>query len=72
MGELGGPLHLVRWFATGPLVALMALLVPVLVLQGAARHPAPRIHAVTINAASLLVCALAVQGAWLRSRHPPD
>jgi hypothetical protein len=72
MGELGGPLHLVRWFATGPLVALVALLVPVLVLQGAAGHPTPRMHAATTNAASLLVTALAVQGAWLRSRQPPD
>jgi len=72
MGELGGPLHLVRWFATGPLVALVALLVPVLVLQGAAGHPASRVHAATTNAASLLITALAVQGAWLRSRHPPD
>jgi uncharacterized protein DUF6297 len=71
MGELGGPVHLVRWFATGPLVALVVLLVPVLVLQGAAGRPPPRTQAATTNAASLLVTALAVQGAWLRSRHPP-
>jgi hypothetical protein len=72
MGELGGPVYLVRWFATGPLVALVVLLVPVLVLQGAAGRPPPRAQATATNAASLLVTALAVQGAWLRSRHPPD
>jgi hypothetical protein len=53
-------------------VALVVLLVPVLVLQGAAGRPPPRAQATATNAASLLVTALAVQGAWLRSRHPPD
>jgi len=72
MGEFGGPMYLVRWFATGPLVAMVVLLVPVLVLQGAAGRPPPRAQAAITNAASLLVTALAVQGAWLRSRHPPD
>jgi len=72
MGELGGPMYLARWFATGPLVALGVLLVPVLVLQGAAGRPPPRAQAAITNAASLLVTALAVQGAWLRSRHPSD
>jgi hypothetical protein len=72
MGEVGGPMYLVRWFATGPMVALVVLLVPVLVLQGAAGRPPPRVHAAISNAASLLIAALAVQGAWLRSRHPPD
>jgi hypothetical protein len=75
MGEFGGPVYLVRWFVTGPLVALMALmvlLVPVLVLQGAAGRPSPRSQAAIANAASLLITALVVQGAWLRSRHPPD
>jgi hypothetical protein len=41
MGELGGPMYLARWFATGPLVALVVLLPPVLVLQGAAGRPSP-------------------------------
>ena len=72
MGELAGPMYLLRWFATGPLVALAALLGPILVLQGAAGSPLPRAQAAATNAASLLVTALAVQGAWLRSRHPPD
>jgi hypothetical protein len=72
MGELVGPLYLLRWFATGPLVALAALLGPVLVLQGAAGSPPQRAQAAVTNAAFLLACALAVQGAWLRSRHPPD
>jgi hypothetical protein len=71
MGELGGSMYLVRWFATGPIVALIALLIPILILQGAIGHPSSRTQAAT-NAASLLVTALAVQGAWLRSRHPPD
>jgi hypothetical protein len=71
MGELAGPMYLLRWFATGPLVALAALLGPTLVLQGAAGSPPMRAQAAT-NAASLLVTALAIQGAWLRSRHPPD
>jgi hypothetical protein len=72
MGELGGPVYLVRWFVTGPVVALVVLLVPVLVFQGAAGRPSPRLHAAVSNAAALLITALAVQGAWLRSRHPPD
>ncbi|HWC40434.1 MAG TPA: hypothetical protein VHK02_00425 [Actinomycetota bacterium] len=73
MGELAGPLYLLRWFATGPLVALASLLVPVLVLQGAAGSPSPRAQAAAVpNAASLLAIALAVQGGWLRSRHAPD
>jgi hypothetical protein len=72
MGELAGSMYLLRWFATGPLVALAALLGPILVLQGAAGSPLPRAQAAVTNAASLLVTALAVQGAWLRSRHPPD
>jgi hypothetical protein len=72
MGELGGPLYLARWFATGPLVALAALAPPVLLLQGAAGHPAARVQAATTNAASLLITALAVQAAWLRTRRPPD
>jgi hypothetical protein len=72
MGEFGGPVYLVRWFVTGPLVALVVLLVPVLVLQGAAGRPSPRLHPAISNAASLLITALAVQGAWLRSRHQPD
>lgn len=72
MGELAGPLYLLRWFATGPLVALAALLGPILVLQGAAGSPLPRAQAAVTNGASLLVTALAVQGTWLRSRHPPD
>jgi hypothetical protein len=71
MGELGGSMYLVRWFATGPMVALIALLIPILILQGAIGHPSSRTQAAT-NAASLLVTALAVQGAWLRSRQPPD
>jgi hypothetical protein len=72
MGELAGPMYLLRWFATGPLVALAALLGPVLVLQGAAGSSGPRAQAAATNAASLLVTALAVEGAWLRSRQPPD
>jgi hypothetical protein len=72
MGELGGPMYLARWFATGPLVALVVLLPPVLVLQGAAGRPSPRFQAAASNAAFLLVVALAIQGGWLRSRHPPD
>jgi hypothetical protein len=72
MGELAGPMYLLRWFATGPLVALAALLGPILILQGAAGSPPARAQAATTNAASLLVTALAVQGAWLRSRRPPD
>jgi hypothetical protein len=72
MGELGGPMYLARWFATGPLVALVVVLPPVLVLQGAAGRPSPRFQAAASNAAFLLVVALAIQGAWLRSRHPPD
>jgi hypothetical protein len=72
MGELGGPVYLVRWFATGPLVALVVLLLPVLVLQGAAGRPSPRLHAAVSNAASLLITALAVQVVWLRSRRQPD
>jgi hypothetical protein len=72
MGELGGPVYLLRWFATGPLTALVVLLVPTLVLQGAAGRPLPRVQAAITNAASLLVTALVVQGAWLRSRHQPD
>jgi Family of unknown function (DUF6297) len=72
MGELAGPIYLLRWFATGPLVALAALLGPILILQGAAGSPPPRAQAAATNAASLLVTALAVQGAWLRSRHPSD
>ncbi|HEX8928202.1 MAG TPA: hypothetical protein VGA45_04740 [Actinomycetota bacterium] len=72
MGELGGPMYLARWFATGPLVALVVLLPPVLVLQGAAGRPSPHFQAAASNAAFLLVVALAIQGAWLRSRHPPD
>jgi hypothetical protein len=71
MGELAGPMYLLRWFATGPLVALAALLGPTLVLQGAAGSPPMRAQAAA-NAASLLLTALAIQGAWLRSRHPPD
>jgi hypothetical protein len=71
MGELGGSMYLVRWFATGPMVALIALLIPILILQGAIGHPSSSTQAAT-NAASLLVTALAVQGAWLRSRQPPD
>ena len=50
---------------------LYALLIPILILQGAIGHPSSSTQAAT-NAASLLVTALAVQGAWLRSRHPPD
>jgi len=72
MGELAGPMYLLRWFATGPLVALAALMGPILVLQGAAGSPPPRAQAAATNAASLLVTALAIQGVWLRSRHPPD
>jgi hypothetical protein len=72
LGELAGPMYLLRWFVTGPLVALAALLGPILILQGAAGSPPPRAQAAATNAASLLVTALAVQGAWLRSRHPPD
>jgi hypothetical protein len=34
-------MYLARWFATGPLVALVVLLPPVLVLQGAAGRPSP-------------------------------
>jgi hypothetical protein len=64
--------YLVRWFTTGPLVALVVLLVPVRVLQGSAGRPSPGLHAAITNAASLLITALAVQGAWLHSRHPPD
>ena len=71
MGELAGPIYLLRWFATGPLVALTVLLGPVLILQGAAGLPAPRTQAAATNAAALLVAAVAVQGAWLRSRQPP-
>ena len=71
MGELAGPIYLLRWFATGPLVALTVLLGPVLILQGAAGLPAPRAQAAATNAAALLVAAVAVQGAWLRSRQPP-
>ena len=52
-------------------VEQMALLIPILILQGAIGHPSSSTQAAT-NAASLLVTALAVQGAWLRSRHPPD
>jgi hypothetical protein len=72
LGELAGPMYLLRWFATGPLVALAALLGPILILQGAAGSPPPRAQAAATNAASLLVTALAIQGAWLRSRPPPD
>ena len=72
MGELAGPIYLLRWFATGPMVALAALLGPILILQGAAGSPSPRAQAAATNAAALLATALAVQGAWLRSRHPPD
>ncbi|HKQ00671.1 MAG TPA: hypothetical protein VJ735_10115, partial [Actinomycetes bacterium] len=72
MGELAGPIYLLRWFATGPLVALAALLGPILILQGAAGGPPQRAKTAATNAASLLVTALAVQGAWLRSRRPSD
>jgi len=73
MGELAGPVYLLRWFATGPLVALASLLGPILALQSAAGRPLPHAQAAAAtNAAALLVTALAVQGAWLRSRHPPD
>jgi hypothetical protein len=72
LGELAGPIYLLRWFATGPLVALAVLLGPILVLQNAAGSPPPRTQAAVTNAASLLVTALAIQGIWLRSRQPPD
>jgi hypothetical protein len=72
MGELAGPMYLLRWFATGPMVALASLLGPILILQGAAGSPPQRAQAAASNAAALLVAALAVQGAWLRSRQPPD
>jgi hypothetical protein len=71
MGELAGPMYLLRWFAAGPLVALAVLLGPILILQGAAGGTAQRAQAAVTNAASLLVAALAVQGAFLRSRQPP-
>jgi hypothetical protein len=72
MGELAGPIYLLRWFATGPLVALASLLGPILVLQSAAGSPPSRAQAALTNAAVLLVTALAAQGAWLHSRRPPD
>jgi hypothetical protein len=72
LGELAGPIYLLRWFATGPLVAVAVLLGPILVLQDAAGSPPPRTQAAVTNAASLLVTALAIQGIWIRSRQPPD
>jgi hypothetical protein len=72
LGELAGPIYLLRWFATGPLVAVAVLLGPILVLQDAVGSPPRRTQAAVTNAASLLVTALAIQGIWLRSRQPPD
>ena len=71
MGEVGGPAYLLRWAATGPLLALVVLFPPVLMLQGAAGRPPPRAQAAITNAVFFLVVALAVEVAWLRSRRPP-
>ena len=71
LGEVGGPLYLLRWAATGPLVALVVLLPPALMLQGAAAGSPPRTQATVTNALVFVVVALAVEVAWLRSRRPP-
>ena len=71
LGEVGGPAYLLRFIATGPLLALLALLPPVLVLQGAAGRPAAQAPAAVTGAGMLLAAALAAELAWLRSRRPP-
>ncbi len=69
-GELGGPVYLLRWFATGPLLAVASLIIPIAVLRGVDRYPG-RLLAVAFNAAIPLCLALGALLAWLRSRRPP-
>jgi hypothetical protein len=71
LGEVGGPIYLLRWAATGPLLALVVLLPPALILQGAADGSPSRTQATVTNAFVFLVVALAIEVAWLRSRRPP-
>jgi hypothetical protein len=70
LGELGGPAYLARWFATGPLLALVCLIVPLLIMEGASRYPG-RLAALAGNAVVPLCLALAALLAWLRGRQPP-
>jgi hypothetical protein len=72
LGEVGGPVYLLRFLATGPLLALLVLLPPVLVLQGAAGRPAAQAPGAVTGAAVLLAVALAAELAWLRTRRPPS
>ena len=52
-------------------MALVVLLPPALMLQGAAAGSPPRTQATVTNALVFVVVALAVEVAWLRSRRPP-
>lgn len=70
LGEFGGPAYLLRWVATGPLLAIVCLLVPILIMEGAPRHPG-RLVALAVNAAAPLCLALGALLGWLRSRQPP-
>jgi len=70
MGELGGPAYLLRWFATGPLLAVVCLIVPIVIMEGAPHHPG-RLLALAVNAFVPLCLALGCLLGWLRSRQPP-
>jgi hypothetical protein len=70
MGELGGPTYLFRWFATGPLLAAICLIVPIVIMEGAPHHPG-RLAALAVNAFVPLLLALGCLLGWLRSRRPP-
>jgi hypothetical protein len=71
LGEVGGPVYLLRHLAAGPLLALVVLLPPALLLQAAAGRPPPGAVGAVPAAAFLLAVAIAAQGAWLRGRRPP-